>query len=419
MPQVRLVLGNDLYPPFEVPENCDLGTWKEMIETGSWGGDKVMYCRKLTCRNEMGQHLDNMSSVPEEMHVDGPRSIYAMLEIALKKKLGSPKCLREPVQRVREKECRRDGWPFLGDYHVGVQIGRGFDGPCVYEAKHVGSGEKVAVKWPAKAEEVAVLKSVAERLPPDCPGIPRLLASGRFKEIPYLVMDQYRQPLTEVYPRLWWMPLEKRWPAVRALGRMLVRRLEALHNCGFVHCDISPENILLSRRDNPLCMPVLIDFGLARRYPGGGPLLGEFGSNEWSSIRAALGGERRPEDDLEALGWVMLNAVFQHLPWCHFLEKAYAQWHLEATRNLTVQQVAWTKRRLLDEGWDVFGECCLSQTPNELYRFLHSSRHEVTPPQRPDYEYLIILLGGKARSDTTWQQADEEDRLEWENYYKP
>jgi serine/threonine protein kinase len=44
-------------------------------------------------------------------------------------------------------------------------------------------------------------------------------------------------------------------------------RIEVLHNLGFVHCDIKPDNILISsdKKDNTI---LLVDFGLSHKFTG-------------------------------------------------------------------------------------------------------------------------------------------------------
>ena len=42
----------------------------------------------------------------------------------------------------------------------------------------------------------------------------------------------------------------------------MLTSLEKLHDVGFVHCDIKPENFVMKGRDQV----ILIDFGLSHRY---------------------------------------------------------------------------------------------------------------------------------------------------------
>mmetsp|Transcript_112738 Transcript_112738/g.313686 ORF Transcript_112738/g.313686 Transcript_112738/m.313686 type:complete len:424 (+) Transcript_112738:67-1338(+) len=414
MAKLRVVIGNDKYPLLEVPADCTVGLWKELLAQGLLG-PKILYAEKLLCRGEECRTLTDttpLPSPPSQLHVAGPRSIVGMFEIALKKKVGLPTSLVVPPRAMQEPK-KKPSWPWVDRYHVLRTIGSGFMGPCVYEAKDSLDGKKVALKWPAKSEEIEVLKSIAEQRPSGVLGIPQLRASGRYENRRYLVMEMLRLPLQEFFPRIWSQRREHRWPATCILGRLLLRRLEALHRCGFVHCDVSPENVLLGRSGSDGLEPHLVDFGLARPYPGGAPLAGEHGSGEWSSIRSGDGGERRPEDDLEALGWVLANCMHSVLPWFGCLENAYNKWHIPATREAAVRQVQFMKRKFLTGGWKAVGQWCADQPelPPELHQFILACQKDAELPGQPDYQNLMRLLG--AHMDLDAETAEEEDLRMW------
>ncbi|CAK0831367.1 unnamed protein product [Prorocentrum cordatum] len=127
-------------------------------------------------------------------------------------------------------------------------------------------------------------------------------------------------------------PLDRKWAALRVVGRLALRRLQRLHELGFLHRDVSPENILLGRaRGSDEATLYLIDYEHAQKYPGGGRAAeSDVGSVEWSSIRSADGGEPRPIDDVEALGWVLLHGMFGRLPWFDWLARAYKDYDWDA-----------------------------------------------------------------------------------------
>lgn len=82
------------------------------------------------------------------------------------------------------------------------------------------------------------------------PQLPRYLGSGTYQGRPYYVME-YLQPLV--------LPLPTRSVAGFIVG--VARAVQALHEAGFVHRDLKPDNILLRRNGEP----VLIDLGLIKR----------------------------------------------------------------------------------------------------------------------------------------------------------
>jgi len=203
------------------------------------------------------------------------------------------------------------------------------------------------------------------------------------------------------------------------------------------HCDISPENIVFGPPpalppgpNTPLFSPYLVDFGHAQRFPSGTRLVaGDAGSIEWSSIRSARGGEPLPEDDLQALGWVLLHGSFGDLPWFKWLSRAYKDWDSRFTRDQMVRQAQQAKIQLLKEGWASFGSS-KGKVPEDLHKFICACcpggslpeledgvhHHGDTKVQEPasktaraglDYSALVELLGGSA--DMSQAAAEEQD----------
>merc|ERR1712061_481643 len=188
--------------------------------------------------------------------------------------------------------------------------------------------------------------------------------SGMHGEKPYIVMELLGPPISHLFKRLKKESLNVRWQTLRIIGRMLVRRLQAIHRCGFVHCDLQPGNILLGTHDaggyagwfaQP---PFLVDFGCARSFPGGEPMMQDWGSVDFNSIRSLNSCcQRGPCDDLESLGWVLCHGLFGDLPWFHWTEEA--QWSGGDTgkvpRAKACQEVRREKAMLLAKGCTFFG----------------------------------------------------------------
>jgi len=305
----------------------------------------------------------------------------------------------------------RHGLPQLGRYRILRTIGHGAKGMC-YLAEDVTSGAKAAVKWPVPDKEVAALQQILGQGHPVL-GLPELLSFGNHQRQAYVATELLGSPLTKVFPHLQGKPSDKRWGFLAALGRLVVRRLQALHACGLVHCDVSPENIVLGphprSRDTRAAgfAPFLIDFGLAQRHPGGPRLASGKGSVEWSSVRSADGGEPSPDDDLQALGWVLLTGLLGTLPWFKWLGWAYREWGSRWTRDQAVRQVQQAKLRLLEEGWASLRPLAAGgPVPEELGLFLRAC-HAAEPGRAPDYAALLALLG--AEPGLSLQEAEERD----------
>jgi DivIVA domain-containing protein len=94
-------------------------------------------------------------------------------------------------------------------------------------------------------------------------------------------------------------------PQVRELGAALAEGLAAIHECGLVHRDLKPGNIILAHDG-----PRIIDFGIARGIGGtltaAGTLIGTFTFMSPEQI----GGQRvGPESDIFSLGSVLAYAL--------------------------------------------------------------------------------------------------------------
>lgn len=323
--------------------------------------------------------------------------------------------------------------PLFGKYRALRSIGRGSRGVC-YLAEDPKDKTKVAVKWPVENDEVSTLKHLQQRPHPGL-GLPRLLSTGEYQEQTYIVTQAFGSPLVKVFMHLEGRSPTKRWNVMSVLGRLMVRRLQSLHAAGLVHCDISPENILLgpppvgSEPGGARFAPFLVDFGHAKRFPGAVTLAAsDAGSIEWSSIRSATSREPVPEDDLQALGWVLLNGVFGELPWFKMLVGAYKDWDSRFTRDQMVRQAQQAKIQLLKEGWQSFN-LTRPKVPEELDRFIRACCPEGSLPELagahsgasedktsstqagrrrgPDYSALLGMLGADAALSQA--ESDEQD----------
>ena len=117
-------------------------------------------------------------------------------------------------------------------------------------------------------------------------------------------------------------------------------QLELLHDAGFVHRDVKPDNILFGSEPSSRATPYVIDLGLAKRYVDattgahqkvcGGQSFA--GTARYASINAHIGIGPSPvgisscsvvlcltaqsrRDDLEAFGYVLAECFLGKLPW--------------------------------------------------------------------------------------------------------
>jgi eukaryotic-like serine/threonine-protein kinase len=125
---------------------------------------------------------------------------------------------------------------------------------------------------------------------------------------PYLAMEYVDgEPLADVLKR---GPLD--YDAVRVLQRRLAGGLQAAHELGIVHRDVSPDNIILPSGN--VSRAKIIDFGIARTTLfGDATVIGGGFAGKFSYVSpeqlGLFGGEVTPKSDIYSLGLVLAEAL--------------------------------------------------------------------------------------------------------------
>jgi serine/threonine protein kinase len=204
----------------------------------------------------------------------------------------------------------------IGGYEFVRYIASGTFGD-VYEARAPGVGGTVAVKLQsgdrtmvsksqrAMEQEVSVLKLIAAH-PSDIPFAPKFFEEVHLNWRRGVVMS-----LLDTQVRVG-------KGGVHSMPHALLA-LQALHDMGYVHRDVKPDNMLMSSKD-PEPFVYLIDFGLARpisrtdsRHDGRSRSF--VGTTRFASVASHMGKPQGPRDDLESLGFVALYLARGRLPW--------------------------------------------------------------------------------------------------------
>ncbi|XP_027366172.1 serine/threonine-protein kinase prpf4B-like isoform X2 [Abrus precatorius] len=157
-----------------------------------------------------------------------------------------------------------------GRYEVTAAHGRGVFSTVV-RAKNlkIGNGEpeEVAIKiirnndtmYKAGMDELVILKKLVGADPDDKRHCVRFLSSFRYRNHLCLVFESLNMNLREVLKKFG-RNIGLRLTAVRAYAKQLFIALKHLRNCGVLHCDIKPDNMLVNEAKNVL---KLCDFGNA------------------------------------------------------------------------------------------------------------------------------------------------------------
>lgn len=200
----------------------------------------------------------------------------------------------------------------IGPYRILRQLGEGGMG-TVYLAEDA-AGHEVALKVPSPAfllEPTYVRRLYREALAAaqiDHPNIARILDVQQDGQKFYLVMAYIEgQTLAEA------LDAGRRFTPDEALAfvRSLARTVQVAHDAGIIHRDLKPANIMLREKGEPIVM----DFGMARRFDGTeslltptGAVVGTPGYMAPEQITAAAD-QIGPACDVYALGIVLYELL--------------------------------------------------------------------------------------------------------------
>jgi serine/threonine protein kinase len=135
------------------------------------------------------------------------------------------------------------------------------------------------------------------------PNIVRVLRYFQANDTGYMVMDYERGVSLRSWLQRNPQPEEE---TLLTLIAPLLEGIEKVHNVGFLHRDIKPDNVFI--RDNG--SPVLIDFGSARQAVGGTQTLTAMVTPGYAPFEQyGAGAEQGPYTDIYALGGVLVYAM--------------------------------------------------------------------------------------------------------------
>jgi hypothetical protein len=275
-----------------------------------------------------------------------------------------------PVMRVLG-----DGERVADRYQIQRFVARGGMGE-VYEALDTALGERVALKTLAitTADQVeaveGLLREVRTARKVIHPNVCRILELGIHKHgnafvesVPFLTMDflvgeTLRQRIVRKGP----LP-----PAdARRITDGLAAGLEAVHGAGIVHRDFKSDNVFLVQSGDGTERPVIMDFGLARRFEGSsvGTSAGHrlAGTASYMAPEQLTGQPATAATDVFALGIVLFEMLTGKLPFSGDSLAAVALSRLQQTPPPVSSLVPG-----IDPTWDAVIGRCLERIPQKRF----------------------------------------------------
>ena len=287
-------------------------------------------------------------------------------------------------------------------YVIKRKIGEGTFGQ-IFQAAHKITGEKVAIKINYGENDNIVLKNEARiyTILSDIKGVPNMRNFGMDGSYNFMVLDILGPSLLDLkndYGTLRKIvnnPNKKTLllKTVLSLGLQMLRRIESIHEKGFLHRDIKPDNFLFGSERYPHVL-YIIDFGLAKKYckyfdkeetsahdiehipcETGRNITG---TERYVSVNVHDGLTPSRRDDMESIGYVMIYLLMGYLPWSINTESDNNN---NEEKELDVRNM---KKRV--SYWIL--ENCL---PTEYITYIEYCR-SMKFEEKPDYNYLRTLL---------------------------
>uniref|UniRef100_A0A804PRH1 non-specific serine/threonine protein kinase n=2 Tax=Zea mays TaxID=4577 RepID=A0A804PRH1_MAIZE len=267
-----------------------------------------------------------------------------------------------------------------GKFKLGKKIGSGSFGE-LFLAVNVQTGEEVAVKLENVKTKHPQLhyESKLYMLLQGGTGIPHLKWFGVEGEYNVMVIDLLGPSLEDLFN---YCSRKFSLKTVLMLADQMINRVEYMHQKGFLHRDIKPDNFLmgLGRKANQV---YIIDYGLAKKYRDlqthkhipYRENKNLTGTARYASVNTHLGVEQSRRDDLESLGYVLMYFLRGSLPW---------QGLKAGTKKQKYDKIS--EKKMLTPV-----EVLCKSYPSEFISYFHYCR-SLRFEDKPDYSYLKRLF---------------------------
>jgi serine/threonine protein kinase len=191
----------------------------------------------------------------------------------------------------------------------------------VFEAIHKTTGVTVALKIPIKNSERDGLPALMDeaRVYKHISNPDRGIANMKIiktKDTKIIVMDLLGPSLESLLTK------HKKFgmKTIILLAMSMIDIMKHIHNCGYIHRDIKPDNFAIAHSDTSKLY--CIDFGLSKKYLKRNGTHIDFsdkrrfcGTARYASIAAHTNCEQSRKDDLEAIAYILIYMYKGKLPW--------------------------------------------------------------------------------------------------------
>jgi len=213
---------------------------------------------------------------------------------------------------------------------------------------------------------------------------------GNYKKYRALVLDQLGPSLKHLFIK---NKYDFDMNTIANIAVQFLYRLQELHNAGYLHQDIKPENILVDLKN--MIKIYMIDFGTSdkwqnfvnRKHVLKVPSNRIVGTARYSSINNHKYMSQSRRDDLESFGYVLIYFAKSSLPWQGLKTKSF--------------KIKWKKVLLVKENMNEKKLC--SGLPKCFFNYFFYVNN-LTFEQTPNYKYLRRLFRSYIKTDFFWKK---------------